>query len=576
MATTSAATLLIKVITDTKGAAGDLESVSGKTGRLAAGLKKAAIPAAIAGAAIIKFGSDAVDAASRTQQAMGAVDSVFGKNAGTVKKWAANAASQLGLAKSEYGELASVIGAQLKNAGLPMDQVTAKTGDLIKLGADLAATYGGTTKEAVEALGAALRGEADPAERYGLALNQTRVNAELAAKGQDKLTGEALAQAKAQTLVAMATKQAGGAVGQFARESDTASGSAQIAAAEWENAQSALGTALLPTIAMVTTKLAGMAKWMGNNTKTVQILAGVILAMSAAVFVLIGALKVYEAVTKAVAIVSKATWLSNPIFLVIAAVVALGVAMVVLYRKSSTFRNFVNAMWAGIKTGVRATVQVFKAVWRAAIAAVKGYFQVWRAYVTLVFNVLKGIVKAVVAVFKGDWRGALAAVRGIIGSFRDFFRSVFNALPDPVQRVIEKIKSGLGGAFQWLKDKASGLGSILSKPFDTLNNAIGWVIDKVNDLISALSRIKVPHISLPKIPGLKSAPAPGPSALMGARGVSSYAAPSVRGGVGARASGGGAGSLTINVTGALDPEAVARQINRVLSGHNRRVGLVSA
>src|SRR4029077_17622360 len=58
-----------------------------------------------------------------------------------------------------------------------------QTDDLINLGADLAATYGGTTSEAVSALSALLRGERDPIERYGVSLKQADVDAQLLATG---------------------------------------------------------------------------------------------------------------------------------------------------------------------------------------------------------------------------------------------------------------------------------------------------------------------------------------------------------------------------------------------------------
>jgi phage-related minor tail protein len=105
------------------------------------GKRSAAAATLLAGAstAVIAFGASAVKSASRTEQAMGGIEAVFGKNAGTVKKWASGAADSVGLAKSEYAEFAAVIGSQLKGMGLPMDQVTNKTGDLIKMGADLAA-----------------------------------------------------------------------------------------------------------------------------------------------------------------------------------------------------------------------------------------------------------------------------------------------------------------------------------------------------------------------------------------------------------------------------------------------------
>ena len=151
------AILSIKILTDASNAQKGLDSAASSMDKFKSGMAKAAVPAAIVGAAILKFGNDAVESASRTQQAMGGVEAVFGKNAKTVERWAAGAAASIGLAKSEYGELATVIGSQLGNAGLPLDQVTKKTKGLIQQGADLAAMFGGTTSDAVDALSSAMK-----------------------------------------------------------------------------------------------------------------------------------------------------------------------------------------------------------------------------------------------------------------------------------------------------------------------------------------------------------------------------------------------------------------------------------
>ncbi|MFJ2702971.1 phage tail tape measure protein [Streptomyces sp. NPDC087428] len=54
---------------------------------------------------------------------------------------------------------------------------------------------------------------------------------------------------------------------------------------------------------------------------------------------------------KAAQMALRVVWLSNPIFLVIAGVVALGVALVVAYKKSETFRTIVQGVWSAIQTG---------------------------------------------------------------------------------------------------------------------------------------------------------------------------------------------------------------------------------
>lgn len=55
--------------------------------------------------------------------------------------------------------------------------------------------------------------------------------------------------------------------------------------------------------------------------------------------------------------------------------------------------------------------------------------------------------------------------------------------------------------------------------------------------------------------------------------VASFAAPSVARTGGRAATSSGGGGTVINIHGAVDPEAVARQINRIQTGHTRRVGL---
>lgn len=63
---------------------------------------------------------------------------------------------------------------------------------------------------------------------------------------------------------------------------------------------------------------------------------------------------------KAAFLAMNATLLANPIFLVIAAIAALGVAFVVAYKKSETFRNIVNAAFDAIKKGAGAFVDYIK------------------------------------------------------------------------------------------------------------------------------------------------------------------------------------------------------------------------
>jgi hypothetical protein len=188
----------------------------------------------------------AFNAASDLQQSTGAIDAVFGDWALDIEQAAQGAADAVGLSTSEYENLAAVIGSQLKGAGMNIGDVTSKTQDLITMGADMAATFGGSASDAVSALSSVLKGEFDPIERYGVSLKQSDINARLAAQGQSNLTGEALKQAQAQAALDLVTQQTSATQGMFASESDTAAGAQERLGAKFEDIKAVLGEKLLP------------------------------------------------------------------------------------------------------------------------------------------------------------------------------------------------------------------------------------------------------------------------------------------------------------------------------------------
>ena len=571
------ASLVVRIITEKKGDAGkELTGTAAKVDGVSKKFAKFAVPAAAAGAAVLAFGAAAAKSASRTQQALGAVDSVFGKNAGQIKKWADGAATSVGLAKSEYSELATVIGSQLKNMGLPMDQVTSKTNDLITMGADLAATFGGSTAEAVEALSSTLRGETDPIERYGVSINQAAIAAKMAEDGTAGLTGAAGKQAKTMATLSLITAQTADASGQFAEESDSAAGQAQIASAQFENMKSALGTALLPAIAAVTGVLGTLAAAAAKHPKLFQAIAAVILILAGVVLVLAGAMKIYNLVTAISAAVTSAAWLAAlwPILLVVAAVAAVIAVVVLLWKRSQTFRNIVLAVWAAIRTAALAVARAVTAAWRATWNALSAAGRATSAAVRATFNAVRAAAGAVASGVKAVFVGAFNAVRSAARAVGSTIRGAWDGITALVGRVASGIKSAMIGAFNSLRSAASGLASALSAPFNTIKSAVNGVINAVQSLIGWLSRIKVPKISLPKIPGLGRSAAPSgvstaTTAVAGAR-----AAPVPLAGFSSRAGDTGA-AVVINVNGALDPEGVARQIRRILNGHGTRVGILS-
>jgi hypothetical protein len=212
----------------------------------------------------------AIDAASELEQSLGAVESALGANSKAVKRWADDAARSMGLSKTAANNALVLIVSQLKNFGYGLDEATDKGMGLVELGADLAATYGGSTTEAVQALTSALRGEMDPIERYGVSLNEARVKAKALELGLYAGTGALEMNAKATAVLALITDQTATAQGQFAREAGTAAGANAIAAAEAENAAASMGEKLLPIYTRAVEVVGWLAQGFGSLPAPLQ------------------------------------------------------------------------------------------------------------------------------------------------------------------------------------------------------------------------------------------------------------------------------------------------------------------
>jgi len=211
----------------------------------------AGIGAAFAAAGIGSFVKSAIDGAGQLEQSMGAVESIFGKSSDKMKAWSKNAARDVGLTQNEFNELGTLIGSQLKNGGTAMDQLAPKTQSLIQTGADLSSMFGGSASDAVEALSSALKGERDPIERYGVSLNQAKIDAEAAALGFKKVGGTLSNEASQAATLSLIMKQTSSAHGNFAKESDTFAHKQQVMSARWEDLTTKIGALFLPAVTAV-------------------------------------------------------------------------------------------------------------------------------------------------------------------------------------------------------------------------------------------------------------------------------------------------------------------------------------
>ncbi|MDN5929490.1 MAG: hypothetical protein L0I24_00225 [Pseudonocardia sp.] len=428
-----------------QGAAGQAESSFSKFNRAAVGASLGIVGGAVA------IGTELVQMAAQAEQSIGSVDTVFKENSAQVKQWATDAATNLGLSSHAYREAATLIGSQLKNMGVPMDQVAGQTDGLITKGADLASMFGGTTQEAVDALSSALKGEADPIERYGISLNAAAIEGKKAELGLAGLTGAADRNAQAMAVMALIEEQSADATGNFAREQGTAAGQAERAKAQWENLQTTIGEQLLPIMTGLGTFLSGtLLPILQEHSGVIFTVAGVIVGLAAAVLAVNGAVAIWRAGVVAYTAVQWAlnsAMLANPIGLVVLAIVALVAAFVIAYQNSETFRNIVNGVFAAVQSFIAGAVEKIKGIigW---FAELPGRVGAW-------FSGMRDSAIRQAAALVGWLTGLPGRVLGAIGNLGSM---LVNAGRDLLGGLWRGIQNGAG----WLRDRIfSFFGSII-------------------------------------------------------------------------------------------------------------------
>ena len=232
---------LDKADSETKGFSTKLKSAL-KAGALAF----AALGTAAAGFAI-KFGKDAITAASDFNEELSKSEVVLGDAAKSVQNFAETAAKTLGQSRTEALRAASNFAIFGKSAGLSGKELADFSTDFTTLASDLASFNNTTPEDAVLALGAALRGESEPIRRYGVLLNDATLKQRALELGIIENTKNALTpQQKVLAASAEIFAQTADAQGDFERTSDGLANTQRQLRASLEDVKIELGEALLP------------------------------------------------------------------------------------------------------------------------------------------------------------------------------------------------------------------------------------------------------------------------------------------------------------------------------------------
>jgi hypothetical protein len=333
-----------------------LEGAGAKAGFV---VKKAMLPATAALGGLGAMAKDVIGIASDLGESQSKVNVIFGEGAKDVEAFSKQAAKSMGQSRRAVLQAAGTFGTFGKAAGLGGKDLAKFSNDFTKLAGDLASFNNTSPEEAVEAIGAALRGEAEPMRRFGVLLNDATLKAEAMALGIYDGSGALTDQQKILAAQSAIYKQTGDAQGDFERTSDGLANSQRILSASIDDTKASIGDALLPIVEEVIPYLKDFADWARDNPGTFKTIAAAIGAIALSVMLLNFAMAL------------------NPIGLIVIGVGLLITGLALAYQRFESVRTIVDFLFQALKLGINNAINNFRTMLNIVKAVFNGIGSAW-------------------------------------------------------------------------------------------------------------------------------------------------------------------------------------------------------
>ncbi|HEX6968887.1 MAG TPA: hypothetical protein VF174_08795 [Micromonosporaceae bacterium] len=279
-----------------------------------------------------------VKAASDLGESINAVQKTFGEASGAIENFGKTSAEQVGLSTRAFNQMATPLGAILKNQGLDIRSVATETINLTKRAADMASVFNTDVNEALFAIQAGLRGETEPLRRYGVTLSEVSIQQQAMAMTGKTAANQLTAQEKALARLSLIYAQSASTAGDFQDTVDGLANSQRVSAAQIENAKAAIGTAYLPIAAKAAQVTGELANVFGALPGPAQIAIAAIAAIGVAAVLGAGRLMAFHAAMDTLA--AKSPVLARGLGLVVSALTKLTLVLAGLTIAREIAREF--------------------------------------------------------------------------------------------------------------------------------------------------------------------------------------------------------------------------------------------
>lgn len=426
--------------------------------------------------------------ASNLNESVNAVNVVFGEGAERILQFGRISSVAVGLANSEFNQLATSTGGLLRNTGMPMDELAEKTIELTKRASDMASVFNTDVEFALSAINQGLRGETEAMRTFASDVTDASLEQFRLAKGLDKAVTEMTHQEK--TLLRMEKIFADTEVtaGDFQNTIGETANQQRILNAETKDSSATIGQIFLPTIksfqSFVIPLVRSIGQWTAKHqelTKFIVIITGVITGLT----VVVGGLALAIAGLTTVATAFGISIL--PLILIIGAiVVAIGLLVAAglwLWKNWEMVSNNISSKLEEFKNKYKEIFIILEVVVKAFVLSFKNQFAIISEVVKFALDLVVGIIKGTFLIIKNIIKKGLDVVTGIIRFWINIFKGDFSGAFDSLVEMFKNVLSNFSDVANGFKDIGV---NIVTGLWEGIQSKAGWIGEQISNFADSM------------------------------------------------------------------------------------------
>ena len=177
----------------------------------------------------------------------------------------------------------------------------------------------------------------------------------------------------------------------------------------------------------------------------------------------------------------------GPVGLVIAAVVAIGVAFVILWNKCEGFRNFFIGLWDGI---VNVASNAWKGIQNAWNGVGEWFSNLWNGIKETASNLWNGFLetaKPVIDAIKNAWDSITEFFSGLWNGITQFASNVWNSFVEGAQPIVEALMNVWNALTEFFSALWDGIVSIAKTVWEGIVNVVKAVVEVIKGVWNGIT-----------------------------------------------------------------------------------------